>query len=100
MRHVDWRIRRIIDIDKGQRVPTITSVFYHCVLIDIAYDDDGLGMIHYPSDAYNIVNLIHTIIGQSLISWACIDDTDTSSPSTPSTMPLVTQWRNVQYFFS
>jgi hypothetical protein len=45
-------------MDKGQRVPTITSAFYHYVFIDIAYDDDDmLGMIHYP-DTYNILWLI------------------------------------------
>jgi hypothetical protein len=36
-------------MDKGQRVPTITSAFYHYVFIDIAYDDDDtLGIDTLP----------------------------------------------------
>jgi hypothetical protein len=74
-----------------------TPVFYHRVSIDIAYDDDALGMIiRYIQ--YPLVNFIHTIIGQGPISWPCIDHADSSSRSSSSAIPLVTHWRDAQYF--
>jgi hypothetical protein len=74
-----------------------TPVFYHHVSIDIAYDDDALGMIiRYIQ--YSLVNFIHTILGRGPIPWPCIDNADSSSRSSSSAIPLVTHWRDAQYF--
>jgi len=57
------------------------------------YDTVLIRYIQYP-----FFNFIYIIIGQGPISWPCIDNADSSSRSSSSAIPLVTHYREVQFF--